>query len=471
MKQVRTYKFRLYPTKEQVEVLQKTLGVCRWVYNAALQEWRESYQHWLKANAQYSKTELSELKKAVKDGKPVNLSGYTPQSIVDRSYQGAVIRELRKELPELQGVFAHVLENVLDTLHDKTIKDFYARIKAGKKGFPRFKSASRFDSFTYPDQRPDNESGYVEGVSSKGGWNYDPQTKKLTLSKLANGETIAVKMRKHRESIGRVACLHIKREGTHWYACFVISTEKEVKPVVTPSRPVGIDLGVENLLTLSTGEMIENNRFLRQSETKLIKAQQAVSSKKRGSNRRKKAIAKLAKVHKKVANQRKDYLHKVSRNLVRTFDYIAMEDLQIANMVKRPKPKEDEQTGQFLPNGASAKAGLNKSILDAGWGMFSLYTQYKAAEAGISVVEVAPNYTSQNCSRCNTVVEKPLSERQHICPNCGLSLHRDHNAAINILKKGLGNSLQGVAIPFEKIFLGLPIQPVYLPKQPKTREA
>jgi putative transposase len=126
----------------------------------------------------------------------------------------------------------------------------------------------------------------------------------------------------------------------------------------------------------------------------------------------------------------------VARKLVTQYQTIVFEKLQPANMSKRPKPKEDKGTGQYLPNGASAKAGLNKSILDAGWGQFQQICESKAECAGSRVLFVSPKYTSQICSGCGAIVQKKLEERRHVC-SCGCDLDRDHNAAINILRLGL----------------------------------
>lgn len=206
---------------------------------------------------------------------------------------------------------------------------------------------------------------------------------------------------------------------------------------------IGVDLGVSKLATMSTGDVIENPRHYRKAEEKLACAQQSLSRKKRGSNRRKKAVQRAGKLHRKVANQRKDYLHKHSRWLVDTYETIIFEDIKPANLSKRPKPKQDEETGQYLPNHASAKAGLNKSILDAGWNLFIALCSYKAENAGraFGVVKVNPKFTSQICSSCGTVRKKELSERWHSC-ECGCELDRDVNAAINIKQLWLGHSLQ-----------------------------
>src|SRR5438270_13611051 len=180
--------------------------------------------------------------------------------------------------------------------------------------------------------------------------------------------------------------------------------------------------------------MIEHPKHYRRGEKQLIKCQQVLSRKKKGSHRRKKAGRALAKAHRKTARQRRDFSHKASRKLVNTYQVLVFEDIQIANLTKKPKPKQDA-SGAYLPNGAAAKGGLNKSIQDAGWGLFVSMCSCKAKEAGRTLLKVSPKYTSQLCSNCGTVRKKDLSDRWHSC-DCGAELDRDVNAAINILERG-----------------------------------
>ena len=146
----------------------------------------------------------------------------------------------------------------------------------------------------------------------------------------------------------------------------------------------------------------------------------------------------VSRIHERIRNRRHDFVHQTARRLVNRFGFIAVEKLNIKDMSKRPAPKQDTQTGEFLPNGASQKAGLNKSIADAVLGMFRNVLASKAESAGRKYVEVNPAWTSQDCSRCGMRVKKTLKERVHFCPNCGLCLDRDTNAALNILKIGMG---------------------------------
>jgi putative transposase len=396
---LKTFKYRLYPNKEQQEKLCWTLDRCRELYNAALQERRDTWtvckQHPNYYDPQWRKEHAHEY----------SVSYY------DQSAQLPEIKGLREEY---QDVYAQVLQDVLKRVK-KAFDAFFRRVKSGQTpGYPRWATQNRYDSFTYP------QAGFSLTRDNR-----------LCLSKIGD-----IKIKLHREVQGTIKTCTIKREGTHWYVCFACEVETQPKLPYT-DEAVGIDLGLLHLATLSTGDTIENPRYYRKSEKKLNKAQQALSRKKRGSNRRKKAVQRVARCHRKVRNQRSDYLHKESRKLVDTYETIVFEDLQAANMVKRPKPKQDEE-GKYLPNRASQKAGLNKSIHDAGWAQLVGYTTYKAEGAGTRVLTVNPYKTSQLCSACHLEgPHKDLSERTHTCVHCGVVLDRDHNAALNILRLGL----------------------------------
>ena len=218
------------------------------------------------------------------------------------------------------------------------------------------------------------------------------------------------------------------REGDCWYVVFACEIEAQTKLPYT-DFPIGIDMGLKHFMTDSNGDVVDNPRFFRKSLGLLKKKQQHLSKKKKGSNRRKRSVKLVAKAHKKVRNQRRDFHHKASRILVDTFETIVFEDLSMHHMVKRPKALLNEN-GKYLPNGAAAKGGLNKSILDAGWGSFIELVKHKAEWAGVTVMQVDPKKTSQMCSACGKEGEhKDLSVRTHVCIHCGVVLDRDHNAA------------------------------------------
>jgi putative transposase len=204
----------------------------------------------------------------------------------------------------------------------------------------------------------------------------------------------------------------------------------------TSAEEIGIDLGLLHFAALSDGTFVDHPCYYRKVEKTLARRQQVRDRRKRGSHRREKARMLVAKAHRKIRNQRKDFLHKQSRKLVKQYQTMGFEALQTENLVQRPKPKQDEN-GKYLPNGASQKAGLNKSINDAGWGMFVDLCTQKAAWAARTVIKVNPYKTSQICSAClKECSHKELDERTHLCPHCGVVLDRDTNAALNILRLG-----------------------------------
>ena len=390
---IKAYKYRIYANKATAGKLQWVLDRCRELYNAALSERKDAYQY---------------------AGKPI--------SVYEQKRDLVEIKEVIR--PEYQDIASHVLQDVLFRL-EKAYKRFFQRVKNGEKpGYPRFKGRNRYTSFPYPDSA---------------GWKLDAQKRpadkkgmvrvNLRLTKLGT-----VKLHLHRDMAGTIKTLTIKQEGTHWYAVFTCEIGKP-KALEVAYEDVGIDLGVTHFAALSNGGFIDNPGHYRKAEKRLKKLQESLSRKKRGSHRRARAVKRLAKVHQKIRNQRRDFAHKATRQLINHYQVIVLEDLQTANLVKRPKPKQDEETGQYLPNGASAKAGLNKSITDAGWGLFTELLSVKAAWAGRTIVFVDPKYTSQICSGCGAIVKKTLEERWHAC-ECGTELDRDTNAALNILRAG-----------------------------------
>jgi len=376
----KTYKYRIYPQKATEQKLYFVLNRCRELYNAALSERKDAYQYAGKSISYYDQqNDLPEIK--------------------------AEIRQ------EYQDIAAHVLQDALRRL-DRAFQSFFRRCKTGENpGFPRFQGRNRYDSFTYPDGA---------------GWKFDGQY--LHLTKIGK-----VKVKLHRPLTGKIKIVTIKREVDHWYVTFSCEVEEPEKLPVS-YEDVGIDLGVTHLATLSNGEMIEHPRYYRKAQKRLVKRQQALSLKKHGSHRRDKARKLVAKAHRTISRQRRDFQHKASKQLVERYQVLVFEDIKTGNLTRKPKPKQDEN-GRYLPNGASAKGGLNKSILDAGWGTFVSMCTYKAACAGRTLIKVDPRFTSQVCSGCGQVRKKDLSERWHSC-DCGTELDRDVNSAINILERG-----------------------------------
>jgi putative transposase len=317
--------------------------------------------------------------------------------------QSASLPALKRKSPYLPRVHSQVLQDVLHRV-DRAFQAFFRRIKTGETpGYPRFKGKGWYDSLTYPQ--------WGNGVKLDSG--------RLILAKIG-----AIRLHKDRPLDGTPKTCTIVRKADGWYAS--IACEVVVSPLPPTGKVVGIDVGLESFATLSNGTQIANPRYYRAAERKLKQAQRRLSGRVKGSNRRRKARELLAKAHLKVKRARQDFAHKIARTLVNEYDQIAVEKLNIRGMV-RNRP-------------------LAKSISDAGWGLFLSILIAKAASAGRVVVEVHPAGTSQLCAQCGESVPKRLAVRWHSCPYCGCELHRDHNAALNILKKGGGTAF-GEALP------------------------
>ncbi len=324
--------------------------------------------------------------------------------------------------PELATVHAHLLQNTAIQV-ELAFQAFFRRVKNGETpGYPRKKGRGQYDSFTFKE--------YGNGCKLN--------ENSVTLSKIGTLKAVA-----HRVVEGVYKTCTIRRQGEKWYACFAVEVPPE--PLPPSEEAIGIDVGLNQFAALSNGEFIPNPRFFRKDEKALAKAQRKVEKHKKGSPQQRKARKVARRIHERIANRRHDFVHQTARTLVNRFGYIAVEKLTVKNLSKRPAPGQDAETGEFLPNGASQKAGLNKSILDAAWSMFRRVLVSKAESAGRKYVEVNPAYTSQDCSGCGYRAKKKLSERWHYCPMCSLSLDRDTNAAINILKTAVGlHSVAGI---------------------------
>jgi len=323
--------------------------------------------------------------------------------------QKAELPDIKAAMPEYAEVHSQVLQDVVLRV-DRAYHAFFQRIREGKTpGYPRFHGRDRYNSLTYPQ--------FGNGATLDNGC--------LILSKIGR---LAVRWSRPLEGMPKTVT--ISREADGWYVCFSC-TDVPTQPLSLTGQETGIDLGLESFATLADGSQIANLRIFRVAEMNLKRAQRRVSRRKKGSKRCRKAIRLLAKAHLKVKRQRADFHHKTALALVRQYDTVYHEDLQTANMLKNHH--------------------LAKSIADAGWSTFLSILSFKAACAGRSVVAVPPAYTSQACSGCGAIVSKGLSVRWHICPQCGTSLHRDQNAALNILRlgqqSGLGQSPQALTQP------------------------
>ena len=289
------------------------------------------------------------------------------------------------------------------------IQRFYENCKnkkPGKKGYPKFQHANR--SVEYKQT----------------GWKLEPDGRHITFTDRCGIGRLRLVGNKDQqieafptEQIKRVRIVH-RADG--YYVQFGVQAERKVEHVAT-SKQIGIDVGLKAYYTDSEGNTVENPRHYRKAEQKLKRLHRLVSRKKKGSKNRRRARQKLAKGYLKVQRQREDFARKQANALVTSHDLIAYEHLQIRNMVKNRH--------------------LAKSIHDAGWGTFLQWVKYYGVLHDVPVIAIAPQFTSQECSACGTVVKKSLSVRTHICTGCGVVLDRDHNAALNILAKALAGTL------------------------------
>jgi putative transposase len=372
----KTFKYKLKPTPDQEQAMAFVVRRCRELYNAALQERKEAWE---------------------KCGVSITVAS-----------QSAQLPEVKEARPEYRDIHSQVLQDVLTRL-DRGFQAYFRRLKSGEKsGYARFQGANRYNSFTYKQ--------FGNGALLDNGF--------LVLSKIGR---IAVRWSRPLE--GTPKTVTISREVDGWYVS-ISCADVPMQPLPATDQETGIDLGLEAFATTSSGERIFHPGCYRQAERALKIAQRRVSRRKKGSNRRRKAVTLLAKAHQTVHRQRQDFHHKTALAIVRQYDTIYHEDLQTANMLKNHH--------------------LAQSIQDAGWSAFLSILSFKAACAGRSVVAVPPAYTSQTCSGCGRGVWKGLSVRWHQCPyeDCGTHLHRDHNAALNIL--GLGEKRSRAGRPFRR---------------------
>ena len=361
---MKAFKFRLYPTPTQQARLDSSMEACRNLYNNFVFESRLAYKEGYKLK-------FDELQ-----------------------------RMIPAMVPDDACLYSKAAQMVLWQFYNNIKVLSSASKKRKKVGMLRFKPKSRYRSINY------NQSGFC----------FLPDDT-LKLSKIGKIKCVI-----HRKTAGKIKGVVVKKDLTgKWFATAVCEEgEAAAGPrhcSLARKKIVGLDVGIHSFVYDSDGHKTDNPQILKQSEKKLKRAQRKMSRKTKGSANRHKQRLRLAAIHKKIANQRRDFEHKISRKYVDDYDTIFVEDLKISNMLKNHV--------------------LARSIANASWHSFFQKLEYKAANAGILFRKVPPHQTSQGCSGCGKIIKKTLAQRTHVCDFCGLVLDRDHNAAINIRQKGI----------------------------------
>lgn len=376
----RAYVYRLEPTVEQETFLAQVSGACRFVFNCALEQRRDWYR----------KTKLSYFQ------------------------QARELTDCRAAFDWLAACPVHALQCAL-----RDVDNAFQRFFSGIGGYPRPRRKEDGHGFRLPDpaylgfKRLNRSKGAIR--IPKVGW---------------------IKLRGYRPLGGELRNITISKRGAHW--CAAITWRADVAdPDPSTSAPVGIDRGVAIFAACSTGKNHVAPVFFKRIEIKLANAQRVLARRVKGSARWRKQKARITKLHSIAANARRDFLHKTSLTIAKNHGMVAIEKLQVKNMSRSAK-------GTMAEPGKNVeqKAGLNRSILDKGWGIFRSLLAYKLADRGGTLVEVDPAYTSQTCSACGHVSKQNRkSQSDFECIKCGHVANADTNAAINILNKAVGHTV------------------------------
>lgn len=372
----RGYKFRLRPSGEQAQRLAQQAGACRFLYNLALEQRRDWYR---------------------------------PGRRISFVQQCADLTKLRADVEWMRDAHGHALIQALKDL-DRAFVNFFE----GRAAYPTPRVKGIHDSFRVPQDK-----GAIRTTKLNRNWSA------VRLPKLG-----WIKCRSHREIEGEICNATVSLKGGHWWISIQTEREIEVHPSALP--PVGVDRGVAVMAALSNGEMIEPGSALAKHSRRLKNAQRCLSRRKKGSNRWRRQKARVNRIHMRVANTRKDQLHKASLGIARRFGAVVVEALKTKNMTA-------SAAGTIEAPGSNVrqKAALNRAILDKGWYSFEQMLAYKLQERGGTLVRVNPAYTSQTCSCCGVVDRNSReSQAEFRCTACGYAENADCNAAKNILRAG-----------------------------------
>ena len=379
---ITAYQYKLRPTKQQAIEIDRWLSMLCSQYNYLLADRFD----WFERNRS-----------------PVNacpLVCHLPELRDNPDYysQKKTLPNLKKTHPWYSEIYSQVLQDVVKRV--KVSFDRFIKVDSNgeRSGKPRFKQRSRYRTFLYPQIKNDCLQDNLINLPMFG------KVKVILHRPIPDGF--------------KVKTVSITKKADGYYATLSLEDDRvpTIKPDFNPESITGIDVGLKEFLTTAQNEVVAIPQYYRKAQKRLKVIQKRVSRRKKGSTRRLKAIKSLGKQHKRIADKRKDFHYKTANNLLKKYDVIAHEDLNVKGLARTNKAK---------------------SIHDAGWSSFLSILANKAEKAGLLVIGVSAYNTSQNCSSCGVKVPKELSERWHSCA-CGCELDRDHNAAINIMNRAEG---------------------------------
>ncbi|WP_317201856.1 transposase [Janthinobacterium sp.] len=376
MQRLQAYKFELMPDGEQRRDMRRFAGSCRFVYNKALAIQKENYEAGNK------------------------FIGYVPMAANLPIWKREVGQEWLKDAP------SQALQHALKDL-GKAYKNFFAK----RAEFPRFKRKGSGDSFRYPEPKQIK---------------LDQDNSRILLPKLG-----WLRYRNSRIVLGEVRNATVSQSGGKWFVS--IQTEREIlQPLPTATSAIGIDVGIARFATMSDENYIAPLNSFKKHQQRLARYQRRMSRKVKFSNNWKKAKAKVQKIHTGISNARKDFLHKTTTTISQNHALVCIEDLQVRNMSKSSKGNS-EQHGKMVKQ----KSGLNRAILDQGWGEFRRQLDYKVAWNGGMLLAVPPHNTSRTCPCCGHVSKDNRQiQEKFLCVDCGYENHADVVGAINVLERG-----------------------------------
>lgn len=376
MKRLQAYRYQLIPSGQQERQMARFAGCCRFVFNMALAMQKERHERGEKK------------------------LGYAGLCKALTGWRNAADTEWLSEAP------THPLQQALKDL-ERAYTNFFAK----RAEFPRFKKKGRGDSFRYPDAKQIK---------------LDQENSRIFLPKLG-----WMRYRNSRKVLGTIKNATVSRRNGKWFVS--IQTEREVEIPIAKGDPIGIDMGIASFATFSDGNGVEPLNSFRRHESRLRKAQRAMSRKTKFSKNWRKAKARVQCIHTRIVNARKDFLHKLSTEISKNHAIVCVEELQVGNM-----SRSANGTSELPGKNVRAKSGLNKSILDQGWYEFRRQLDYKLAWNGGWLIAVPPRNTSQTCLACGHVSsENRKTQADFRCMACGFEENADVVGAVNVLRAGL----------------------------------